>query len=636
MADTELTKEEQAAKTEEILQKALEILRDPKAEVLQVRGNPFGEKEWAIIAAELPKSAITTLGIPLRDVPDSALLPVLDALPESKIHTLKLSDSITEALADKLKTILPASTVSELHISVHKSPYVAVTQIFDALPESKITTFNLHNATDISLERLKAVLPKSAISDLRIGISSVGNFGDFVTVLPQTPVRRFDLGHTGFRAEEALALAEVLPETKLESLTFSQGQLGTTANPETSHATTALFESLPETLTHLKFFNGQINEENAESISNAIAKSNIEDLDLSSFGLWKESADLFFEAFPRSRIKKLSLSGGATGQHLLPALASVLPYTAIEDLSLSSFHRGGEYLSELANALPKSEVKTLALTQFHIDNDAAEMLAAALPSCALTSLDLTVSKIGDRGMKALASTLPYSALAELTLLRNPLNIDGMEAFNEALPQSGLVRFRCNASEGEKTNEAINTAYSLAHENYNWAYGMVHDILFKPEAVTDEEWKEAAENAAALLYVAQKELRMKDGSPPDSTHLAEQLTARFIDAFQQKNILSCKTAILKLLPEDQAKQSLNAIGAPLKASDFLNSNGSMAPQFVCKGGIGTLFQQPDLWDGKNQAKRAYHSLPETMKETLPIHQILTNIARCEQAASRQRG
>ncbi|WP_164503856.1 leucine-rich repeat domain-containing protein [Rickettsiales endosymbiont of Stachyamoeba lipophora] len=237
------------------------------------------------------------------------------------------------------------------------------------------------------------------------------NVLQLISILPQcSNLQSLNLIYNGMEAEDAKALAEVLPSTNIHSLDLSRNNIG-------ADGTTALAGALPHTNIHsLKLSRNNIGAGGATALAAVLPDTNIHSLDLSNNNIGEDGT--------------ITLAEGVI------ALAKVLPRTNVHTINLgdNDLRVGGA--RALADVLPQcGNLHNLYLSGNKIGDEGASALAAVLPHTKLYILSLHGNLIGDKGAIYLAAVLSrINKLHSFTLSNNNIGVAGVSALARVLSQ----------------------------------------------------------------------------------------------------------------------------------------------------------------------------------------------------------
>ena len=303
---------------------------------------------------------------------------------------------------------------------------------------------------------LARVLPSTKIYTLKLSFNQIGDKGAeaLARVLPSTKIHTLDLTYNQIGEKGAEALARVLPNTKIHTLDlggglFSNNQIG-------DKGAEALARVLPITKIHtLDLTYNQIGKKGAEALARVLPSTKIHTLYVSHNMIGGKGAEALARVLPSTKIHTLDVSNNQIGEKGAEALARVLPNTQIHTLKLSYNHIGEKGAEALARVLPKTKIHTIDVSDNQIGDKGAEALARVLPSTKIHTLSLWNNEIGDLGAEALARVLPSTKIHTLQLSSNEIGDLGAEALAPVLPSTKIHTLEVSSNKiGEKGAEAL--------------------------------------------------------------------------------------------------------------------------------------------------------------------------------------
>lgn len=333
-----------------------------------------------------------------------------------------------------------------------------------------------------------------------------------------------------------------------------------------------------------------------ESALTALENPELEHLELSApFGVDANAMHQLAPAIQKSNITTLKICN-IQGAGAVEALAPILSSTRITHLEFAAgmIPIGPDGAKVLAEILPATRITNLTINNQGIGNDGAAYLATALATSQASSLSILNNGITDDGVSSLLSIMPDAALTSLKL-----------------STAGLSSSLRDASENQMAAMKSQTADAIEW----WT---------TPDAPSErrrEQWDAMAERVQALEMF---EYGLVERSA------RKEMVLWAIEA--HKEGFPVREFLLKALPLKQAMHWMEKLDQPaFTTQDFLNPDGSfIQDRFVCQQNAYAVFQQPDLWESRAQAEKAFRSLPDRLQAIIPRHQTMATIGQHEQA------
>lgn len=295
--------------------------------------------------------------------------------------------------------------------------------------------------------------------DLNIGLdlsnNAIGDQGvkDLVNNLTKCKLSELNLGSTKITGESAETISEALSKFEITDLDLSYNLSADSDNQ--AKIALAIASKLEQSkLTSLNLSSCDIAKKGTKAIFDALSKSNLTHLNLAYCYCDTEGLTSLSEALPKSKLANLNLSSCRTNDNGAP----------IDD---EDFRLKDEDVRLIAQKLKQSpQLKRLSLANTQITNQGVQYIAEKLKSSRLTHLDLSeCENIDATGVQDLADNLEHSSLVSLILREVEMGDEGTKAIAEKMRHSKLIYLDLSSCQiSEEGAQAI--ANNLEHSSLN--------------------------------------------------------------------------------------------------------------------------------------------------------------------------
>lgn len=541
---------------------------------------------------------------------------------------------------------LPASQIRHLALGREGLTDAAIAPLLDALPNSpQLQTLRLHTGGRIheaSLEKLAEVLPKSSLTSLELDAyhrRDSTTMCDVIKAAAHSNLREFGMCGQEFGDKEVDALIPLIRSGQITKLKLHRGNIS-------EEGADKLFEALKgSAVTDLEFhalgYGNNLSPKSMQALADTLQEGRMTRVKLAHCRVNTEGAQILAGGMKGSALTELVLSDNrAIGPVGLKAIAHALPQTPVNLLAIDRCTSNGRGYEALFDVLPKTQVSSLYLYASGLQYGQASKLAEVLPNTRLRSLHMASNAVGGAGLeeivaaatssglvylgidstssvsaigKSLKTLLPMSGLGYLDIREKGVTTAAMEQIRDGMEASRVARIECYGSDDDAVKQAAASAcHKAAHKNYQEAYSLAYKMLTQPQNMDAEEWSAAADRVGAMRFCIDQNWKVEDFTPIRE----EQTDVLLLDAFgfagEQGHAKAAMRGIMSLLPYDEGLAVLNEIGVDCKAADLLAEDGTLPNRQLCQGGVRRLFADADRWDSPEQYTKAYKSLPDNLK------------------------
>jgi hypothetical protein len=541
---------------------------------------------------------------------------------------------------------LPASQIRHLALGREELTDAAIAPLLDALPSSpQLKTLRLHTGGRIheaSLEKLAKVLPQSSLTSLELDAyhrRDSAAMCDLIQAVAHSNLREFGIGGQEFGDKEVDALIPLIRSGQITKLKLHRGNIS-------EEGADKLFEALKgSAVTDLEFhalgYGNNLSPKSMQALADTLQEGRMTRVKLAHCRVNTEGAEMLAKGMKDSALKELVLSDNRSiGSQGLKAIADALPHTPVTLLAVDRCSDGGKGYEALFDVLPKTQVSTLQLYCSGMQHGHAAKLAEVLPLTQIRSLHMAGNAVGGAGLdeiisaaassglvylgvdstnsvsavgESLKALLPMSGLGYLDIREENVTTAAMEHIREGVESSALARIECYGSDKDAAKqEAASACYTAAAKNQRQAYRLAYKLATQPQNMKAEEWSAAAECVGAMRFCIDQNWKVEDFTPIQHEETDALLLQAFAQAAEQGHGKAATRAIMNLLPYDKGVTTLKILGLDCKAADLLAEDGTLPNRQLCQGGVRRLFADADRWDSPEQYTKAYKSLPDNLK------------------------
>eukprot|EP00050_Salpingoeca_kvevrii_P022954 m.135398 g.135398 ORF g.135398 m.135398 type:complete len:884 (-) comp9883_c0_seq8:787-3438(-) len=332
-----------------------------------------------------------------------------------------------------------------LHIRLGRKSAKAAATVIASLPAMMLTRLDLHSCQldEEDAAALAEVLPRTRLQHLSLQWNTLGLTG-FTALGPGlaacTTMRELDFSDTMMATKTFLTLTQFLKHSPVVSLDLSTTLLGDSYYERRNTIdAAALAQGLTEleNLRHIQLHAMMLCNDGARKIADALAASQLESIVMVENRILSQGLVCLVEALPTSRIQHFSC-WNEFDSAALDALTKVLPHCKLKSLSISAHGTAGTVsMTDFLVAACKHVQKSLAIRGWSGNSSQRHHVAIleTLSFGSLTSLSLSM-EYPDDTLHAIASNLPSSMLRRLQVC-GQFSDRGIAAIAAALPHSVL-------------------------------------------------------------------------------------------------------------------------------------------------------------------------------------------------------